>query len=293
MSGSPAALSEQVRGDVARALSEDMGTGDITAALIPATAEARASVMCREQAVLCGTAWFEAVFHQLDPRVKVEWRMCDGNLITAGQTVCALHGPARGILSGERTALNFLQTLSGTATVSNAYAHAVAGLSVELLDTRKTLPGLRAMQKYAVVCGGCHNHRRGLYDAILIKENHIMVLGGVDEALAAARRANPAVTVEIEVESLEQLAQAAQAGADIVLLDNFDIGMLREAVKLNAGRARLEVSGGVTLDTVRDIAATGVDRISIGALTKDVRAVDFSMRVQMSDVRHLTSDASK
>jgi len=281
MSGLPESLRDQIRDDVARALAEDIGAGDLTANLIPETAHARAAVMCRERAVLCGSAWFDAVFRQLDPRINVEWRLDDGDFTAAGQAVCSLHGPARGILSGERTALNFLQAMSGTATLANTYARAVEGFSVELLDTRKTLPGLRALQKYAVVCGGCRNHRQGLYDAVLIKENHIMVLGGVGKAVAAARRAYPAVTVEIEVETVVQLAQAVEAGADIVLLDNFTIEALRDAVALNAGRARLEVSGGVNLDTVRGIAATGVDRISIGALTKDVRAVDFSMRIEM------------
>ena len=281
MSGLPVSLRDQMRDDVARALAEDIGTGDLTAALVPEGAEARASVICREQAVLCGSAWFDGVFQHLDPRVQVEWRLGDGDLTTTDHTVCGLQGPARAILSGERTALNFLQAMSGTATLANAYVRAVEGFSVQLLDTRKTLPGLRAMQKYAVVCGGCRNHRQGLYDAVLIKENHIMVLGGVGKAVAAARRAYTAVTVEIEVETVEQLAQAVEAGADIVLLDNFSTEALRGAVALNAGRTRLEVSGGVNLDTVRDIAATGVDRISIGALTKDVRAVDFSMRIQM------------
>lgn len=286
MSTLPESLSEQARNDAARALVEDIGTGDVTAALIPETVQARASVICREQAILCGSAWFDAVFRQLDPRVRVEWQLRDGDMTAPGQAVCGLRGPARAILSGERTALNFLQAMSGTATLANAYARAVEGFSVQLLDTRKTLPGLRACQKYAVVCGGCHNHRQGLYDAVLIKENHIMVLGGVGKAVAAAHDAYPGLTVEIEVETVEQLAQAVEAGADIVLLDNFTIEALRGAVALNAGRTRLEVSGGVNLDTVRDIAATGVDRISIGALTKDVRAVDFSMGVQMPDIRH-------
>ncbi len=281
MTGLPASLIHQAGDDVARALAEDIGGGDLTAGLVPETALAGAVVICRERAVLCGSAWFDAVFHQLDPRIQVEWRLGDGDMTTAGQAVCGLHGPARGILSGERTALNFLQTMSGTATLANSYARAVAGSSVELLDTRKTLPGLRAMQKYAVVCGGCRNHRQGLYDAVLIKENHIMVLGGVGKAVAAARQAYPTVTVEIEVETVAQLAEAVAAGADVVLLDNFSIEALRDAVALNAGRVRLEVSGGVNLDTVRDIAFTGVDRISIGALTKDVRAVDFSMRIDM------------
>jgi nicotinate-nucleotide pyrophosphorylase (carboxylating) len=286
-------LQRHISDDVARALIEDVGSGDLTAALIPPAATARAALLCREQAVLCGSAWFDAVFRQLDPGVTVAWRLDDGDVMAAGQTVCTLIGPARALLTGERVALNFLQSASGTATVARRYAQAVSGLNVMLLDTRKTVPGLRVMQKYAVACGGCRNHRRGLYDAVLIKENHIMVLGGVAAAVAAARSAYPAVTVEIEVETAAQLVEAVAAGADIVLLDNFSLEALREAVALNAGRARLEVSGGVTLDTVRDIAATGVDRISIGALTKDLRAVDFSMRVQVSDIRDQTSGDGK
>ncbi|HKJ77018.1 MAG TPA: carboxylating nicotinate-nucleotide diphosphorylase [Gammaproteobacteria bacterium] len=270
---------EEIRAAVSRALAEDIGPGDLTAALVPEAAPARASVICREEAVLCGAAWFEEVFTQLDPGVKIEWLRGDGEPMHDGQTVCRLQGPARALLSAERVALNFLQTLSGTATLARRYAAAVAGLPVELLDTRKTLPGMRDMQKYAVACGGCRNHRRGLYDGILIKENHIHVLGSVSGAIAAARRRYPDLPVEIEVETLDQLREAVAAPADIVLLDNFDLQTLGEAVALNGGRTVLEVSGGVNLDTVRDIAATGVDRISIGALTKDVRAVDFSMRM--------------
>lgn len=270
---------EEIRAAVSRALAEDIGPGDVTAALVPEAASARASVICREEAVLCGAAWFQEVFARLDPAVAVEWHLDDGDSIREGRAVCRLQGPARALLSGERVALNFLQTLSGTATLARRYAAAVAGLAVEPLDTRKTVPGMRAMQKYAVACGGCRNHRRGLYDGILIKENHIHMLGSVSAAVAAARGRYPHMSVEIEVETLEQLREAVCASADIVLLDNFSPDLLRRAVELNAGRTVLEVSGGVTLETVRAIAATGVDRISIGALTKDVRAVDFSMRM--------------
>lgn len=270
---------EAMRDAVSRALAEDLGTGDVTAALVPGAARAQATVICREEAVLCGAAWFEEVFRQLSPEVRAAWRLGDGEPLAAGQTVCTLQGPARALLSGERVALNFLQTLSGTATLSRRYARAVEGFPVTLLDTRKTLPGMRAMQKYAVACGGCHNHRQGLYDALLIKENHIHVLGSVRQAVEAARRVYPRMSVEIEVETLAQLQEAVAAGADTVLLDNFSLAELQRAVTLNAGRATLEVSGGVTLDTLREIAATGVDRISVGALTKDVRAVDFSMRM--------------
>jgi len=270
---------EEIRAAVSRALAEDIGPGDLTAALVPEDTSARASVICREQAVLCGAAWFEEVFAQLDGAVSVAWSRRDGDTLSEGDELCRLHGPARALLSGERVALNFLQTLSGTATVARRYAEAVAGLPVKILDTRKTLPGLRAMQKYAVACGGCSNHRHGLYDGILIKENHIHVLGSVGEAVAAARERYPHMPVEIEVESLEQLGEALAASADMVLLDNFSPQMLRQAVALNGGRTVLEVSGGVTLETVREAAATGVDRISIGAITKDVRAVDLSMRL--------------
>lgn len=280
MTGGEVALPADLDETVARALAEDIGPGDVTAELVAADRRAAASVVCREAAVLCGTPWLERVFARLDPRVVVTRRRNDGDLLQPGEAVCTLEGPARALLSGERVALNFLQTLSGTATLSRHYAEAVQGLGVRLLDTRKTVPGLRAMQKYAVACGGCHNHRQGLYDAVLIKENHIAVLGGVTAAVAAARSNYSDLGIEIEVETLEQLSEAIDAGADIVLLDNFPVDDLRRAVAMNAGRVLLEVSGGVTLETVYDIARTGVDRISVGALTKDVRAIDFSMRFE-------------
>lgn len=278
-----------VREDVARALAEDLGGGDRTASLIDDAARATATVVTREAAVLCGTAWFEQTFRALDPAVEVRWRSGDGDAVDAGQVLCTLSGSARALLSGERTALNFLQTLSGTATLARRYRERVADLPVTLLDTRKTLPGLRAAQKYAVRCGGCANHRLGLHDGVLIKENHIAACGSIKKAVETARSMCPALPVEIEVEDLGQMAEAIAAGADILLLDNFDPGALREAVALNrnlngnpgGGPALLEASGGVTLANLREIAETGVDRISIGALTKDLRATDLSMRFQI------------
>lgn len=269
---------EAIAAQVRAALAEDVGTGDRTAALIPADASGRARVLSREAAVLCGTAWADEVFRQLDPRVGIEWLAHDGDAIAPDQTLLRLSGLARSLLTGERTALNFLQTLSGTATAARRWADAVAGTGARILDTRKTIPGLRLAQKYAVTCGGCHNHRVGLYDAVLIKENHIAAAGSVTAALRAAQREAAGLEVEIEVETLDQLREALAAGARRVLLDNFPRERLREAVAIAAGRARLEASGGVTLDTVRAIAETGVDDISVGALTKDVRAVDLSMR---------------
>ena len=270
----PGAIAAQVR----LALAEDLGSGDLTAGLVPQPSEAHAEVIVREDAVLCGVDWFDEVFRQLDGDIRVSWSADDGARLTAGQRVCELRGPARPILSGERTALNFLQTLSGTASCAARYVAAIAGTSATILDTRKTLPGLRLAQKYAVRCGGASNHRVGLYDAILIKENHIRAAGSIGAALQAAFALRSAVLIEVEVETLEQLDQALGAGAQRVLLDNFDPAGLREAVKCTAGRAKLEASGGVNLDTVRDIALTGVDFISVGQLTKDVRATDFSMR---------------
>ena len=228
--------------------------------------------------MLCGTAWVDEVFRALDAGVAVAWHHVDGDVLAAGDVICRLRGPARALLTGERTALNFLQTLCGTATLARRWAQAVAGTGTRVLDTRKTVPGLRLAQKYAVVCGGCHNHRVGLYDAVLIKENHIAAAGSVGAALAAARALAPDLEVEIEVETLDQLREALAAGARRVLLDNFSPERLREAVALAGGRARLEASGGVTIDNVRAIAETGVDDVSVGALTKDVRAVDLSMR---------------
>jgi nicotinate-nucleotide pyrophosphorylase (carboxylating) len=264
--------------EVRCALAEDIGTGDVTAALIPETSRVTATVVCRETAVLCGTSWFAEVFHQLDPEIAIDWAQVDGDLISADQRVCTLHGLSRPLLTGERTALNFLQTLSGTATAAHRYASTIADLPTKVLDTRKTLPGLRQAQKYAVCCGGCYNHRHGLYDGILIKENHILAAGSIAAAVERARTCDSNLPVEIEVENLDELQQALAASADILLLDNFDLPDLFEAVRLNQKRAKLEASGGITLGNIRQIAETGVDYISVGALTKDIHAIDMSMR---------------
>ncbi|MBI4692841.1 MAG: carboxylating nicotinate-nucleotide diphosphorylase [Gammaproteobacteria bacterium] len=263
---------------VRRALDEDVGVGDLTAELIPAAQPGRARVITRDEAVLCGQAWFERSFTMLDPRVQVRWSKRDGEAMQPGDVVCEIDGPARALVTGERTALNFLQTLSGTATVARRYADCLTGTHTRLLDTRKTIPGLRAAQKYAVRCGGGRNHRHGLYDAILIKENHIEAAGSVPAAIAALRAAHGALPIETEVESLAELAAAIEAGADIVLLDNFTPAMMREAVALAVGRVKLEASGGFTFEDLRSVAETGVDYISVGGLTKHLRAVDFSMR---------------
>jgi nicotinate-nucleotide pyrophosphorylase (carboxylating) len=263
---------------VALALAEDVGSGDLTAALIPENAQAEATVISRENAILCGAAWFNAVFHQLDARIAVDWQAADGDRIVPDQLLCNLRGPARALLTGERTALNFLQMLSGVATLAGRYADAVAGTQATVLDTRKTLPGLRLAQKYAVRCGGCRNHRIGLFDAVLIKENHIMAAGSISNAIAAARHLHPGVTVEVEVENFAELNEALVAEPDIIMLDNFSRTDMAEAVKITGGRVKLEASGNVNFNTVRSIAETGVDYISIGGLTKDVRAVDLSMR---------------
>lgn len=274
---------------VRRALEEDVGPGDVTADLVPCDCRAGASVLAREDAVLCGTAWFDEVFAQLDDRISVAWASGDGELIQPGQVLCRLEGPARALLSGERTALNFLQLLSGTATVARRYAEAVAGTGCRVLDTRKTLPGLRSAQKYAVACGGAANHRHGLYDAVLIKENHIIAAGGTAAALHAARAAHPDLSIEIEVESLAELDEALAGDADVVMLDNFALDVLREAVARTRSRpgcaTRLEASGNVELASVRSIAETGVDYVSVGGLTKHVRAVDLSMRFRLDPPR--------
>jgi len=270
----PRALIED---DVRRALAEDVGGGDRTAALVPDTT-ATAELVTREAGVLSGAAWFDETFRQLDPRVHVSWLRRDGERIAADETLCRLEGPARALLTGERTALNFLQTLSGTATTAARYVEAVRGTHAVVLDTRKTLPGLRRAQKYAVTCGGGQNHRLGLYDAILIKENHIAAAGSVGAALDRARAAAGGTPIEIEVENLGQLRDALTHGATRILLDNFDLKTLRAAVRETAGRARLEASGGVTLDNIRAIAETGVDFISVGGLTKSVHALDLSLR---------------
>jgi nicotinate-nucleotide pyrophosphorylase (carboxylating) len=272
------ALDQQILQAVHAALAEDVGSGDVTARLLPEDLQGRAHVISREAAVLCGTAWFNAVFQCLDTRVRVHWEAQDGDAVAPDQVLCRLEGPARALLTGERSALNFLQTLSGTATLARRYAEAVAGLPVRILDTRKTLPGLRMAQKYAVRTGGCHNHRNGLYDGILIKENHIAAAGSLTAAVQAARELDTGLAVEVEVENLDQAREALDAGADILLLDNFSLADLAAAVALNTGRARLEASGGVTLETVHSIAATGVDLVSVGGLTKDLRALDLSFR---------------
>ena len=269
---------------VARALAEDVGSGDLTAALVPASRQGRATVITREAAVLCGRPWFDEVFHQVDPAVQVSWDADEGAAVEPGQRLCRLAGPARSLLTGERTALNFLQTLSGTATATRRYVQLVAGLPCRILDTRKTLPGLRRAQKYAVRCAGGSNHRMGLYDGILVKENHIMAAGSIAAAVGAARAAGASVPVEVEVESLDELRQALDAGADMALLDEFSLDDLRTAVAMNRshprGPMRLEASGNVTFETLRAIAETGVDFVSIGSLTKHVRAVDLSMRFE-------------
>ncbi|ELO1553622.1 carboxylating nicotinate-nucleotide diphosphorylase [Aeromonas hydrophila] len=282
-------LQQDIRRAVRAALLEDLGdaltpldqpdaSADITAQLIPADRLASARVITREAGVFCGQPWVDEVFVQLGGEVRVEWLVQDGEVLSPNQELFRLHGPARVLLTGERNALNFVQTLSGVATLTARYVAELADTDCRLLDTRKTLPGLRSAQKYAVTCGGGKNHRIGLFDAYLIKENHILACGGIAEAISEARRLNPGKPVEVEVESLVELEQALAAGADIVMLDNFDIPMMREAVALNQSRAKLEVSGNVTLDTLADYAATGVDFISVGALTKHVRALDLSMR---------------
>ncbi len=264
--------------DAARALREDLGAGDLTASLVPAGQNAQARILARESALICGRPWVEATLSQVDASITPRWRVGEGSSCDANQVVLELEGPARSLLTAERTCLNFLQLLSAVATKTASYVKEVRGTRAHIVDTRKTLPGLRMAQKYAVRVGGGTNHRIGLFDAVLIKENHIAAAGGVGAALEAARGAAQAKFIEIEVERLGQLEEALAAGATMVLLDNMDIPSLREAVRINAGRAILEISGGVTLDGVRALAETGVDRISIGALTKDVKAIDFSMR---------------
>ena len=278
---SPAAIAQLARSDATRALEEDVGSGDLTAALVDPARRAQARVLAREEAVICGAPWAEAALRQVDPSLQVQWLVAEGERCSADQVVLQVEGPARALLTAERTALNFLQLLSGVATKTARYVEAVRGTRARIVDTRKTLPGLRLAQKYAVKTGGGTNHRIGLYDAVLIKENHIAAAGGVRPVLQAAQRvAAQASFIEIEVETLAQLQEALEAGARMVLLDNMDLDTLHEAVRLNAGRAILEISGGVTLERLRALAETGVDRISIGALTKDVRATDFSMRLK-------------
>jgi nicotinate-nucleotide pyrophosphorylase (carboxylating) len=265
---------------VRRALAEDVGQGDLTAALVPEDARAVATIVARESAVVCGIAWVDEVFRQLDPDIRVDWAVAEGARVAADQCLCTITGRARPMLTGERTALNFLQLMCGTATIARRYADAVEGTACHILDTRKTIPGLRAEQKYAVRCGGCDNHRMGLYDGILIKENHVAAAGGIAAALKAARAAAADVPIEVEVENLDEVREALAAGAERLLLDDFSLEDTREAVTLARGRARLEASGGMDLDRLREVAATGVDYISVGSLTKHVRAIDLSMRFQ-------------
>ena len=270
---------QYVTDTVTRALLEDVGTGDLTASLIDSSALASATIMTREAGILCGMAFASEAFRQTDPACQLDWRLSDGDSLSAGDELCRIQGPARALLTAERTALNFIQLLSGTATTASLYAARVAHTGVKLLDTRKTLPGLRLAQKYAVACGGCHNHRIGLFDAFLIKENHIAAAGSISAAISTARRAATGKLIEVEVETAEELHQALEAGADRIMLDNFSLEQLCEAVKTAGGRAELEASGNVTDETLVSIAETGVDLISIGALTKHVRALDLSMRL--------------
>ena len=271
-------LPNDLQTTVARALDEDIGTGDVTAGLIPAAKQASATVICREAAILCGTAWFDEVFRQLDPAVHIIWQHQDGERVAANAVLCTLQGSARSILSGERAALNFLQTLSATATATRRYVDLVAHTQCRILDTRKTLPGLRTAQKYAVVCGGGTNHRIGLYDRVLIKENHIMAAGSITAAIQQARQLHPGILVEVETENLQELAEATAAQADIIMLDEYSLADMREAVRITDGRIPLEASGGVSPETLVAIAETGVNFVSIGGITKHVRAVDLSMR---------------
>ena len=268
---------EEIQRQAAAAIAEDVGSGDLTAGLLPDELPVQAQVIARESGVICGISWFEEVFRQVDVDVVIRWKVADGDRVKENQQLCLIDGKARSLLTAERSALNFLQSLSGTATQTFHYAQAVAGTGVKILDTRKTIPGLRLAQKYAVRCGGGYNHRIGLYDAILIKENHIQAAGSVESVLQHAQQKFPDVETEIEVESLQELQQALDAGAKRVLLDNFSIEDLHIAVALNHGRARLEVSGGVTIEGIRELAGTGVDDISVGALTKHLQAFDLSM----------------
>ena len=275
----PLQLAAEVQRNVLAALAEDIGGGDLTALLSPGDKRSQGTVVSREDAVLAGTAWFDSCFRRLDPLTEIRWNMRDGDTIGAGEVVCEIEANTRTLLTAERAALNFLQLLSATATVTRLYVDAIAGTGARIVDTRKTLPGLRLAQKYAVTCGGGSNHRLGLHDGILIKENHIMAAGGVTAALEQARAIGRGdVFIQIEVETLEQLAEALDAGAKMILLDNMDLAQMREAVALTAGRAELEASGGIRPQTVRAIAETGIHRISIGGLTRDVRAVDLALR---------------
>ncbi len=271
-------LPSDIKKTVKAALKEDIGKGDITASLIPLEARATATVITRETAILCGREWFNETLLQLDDEIMISWQVQDGDLINENQTLCTVQGPARAILSAERVALNFLQLLSGIATESRRYADRVKDLKTAIRDTRKTIPGLRLAQKYAVRCGGCENHRTGLYDGVLIKENHILACGSITRAVEKIRASHPDMLIEVEVENLDEFHEALNAKADMLLLDNFDRAMLQRAVILNKGQAKLEASGGVTFNEIRGLAESGIDYIAIGSLTKDVRSIDLSMR---------------
>ncbi|MBT8141088.1 MAG: carboxylating nicotinate-nucleotide diphosphorylase [Gammaproteobacteria bacterium] len=276
----------EIHAMVERALTEDVGSGDVTAALVPENQQAHAKVFCREQAVICGLAWVNETFRQLDGNITLEWNVKDGDIVAEDSLLVSIKGPARAVLTGERTALNFLQTLSGTATVSAIYAEQVSGTQCKVLDTRKTIPGLRNAQKYAVRCGGSHNHRIGLYDAFLIKENHIISSGGIEKAIHNARQQHPELTLEVETENMQEFHEALAAGADIIMLDEFSFEDIRLAVQICKNfeaDTKLEASGNINLDTLRDYAETGVDFVSSGSLTKHVRAIDLSMRFEFVD----------
>ncbi|HEX5340905.1 MAG TPA: carboxylating nicotinate-nucleotide diphosphorylase [Duganella sp.] len=273
------ALKSAFEANLLAALLEDVGSGDLTGLLVPEGGSAQARVIVREDAVLCGAPWFEGIMNCMQAGIEIDWKYAEGDMMKADSVVCTITGPARALLTGERAALNFLQLLSGVATATRKYVDVIAGTRAHILDTRKTLPGLRLAQKYAVRVGGGQNQRLALYDGILIKENHIAAAGGITNAVLAAKALNKGVSIQVEVESLDELKEALDAGAVSILLDNFDTGMMREAVVINAGRALLEASGGINFDTVRAIAETGVDRISIGSLTKDIQATDYSLRI--------------
>jgi len=273
------ALKSAFEANLLAALLEDVGTGDLTGLLVPEGGSAAARVIVREEAVLCGAPWFEGIMNCMQAGIEIDWKYAEGDLMRADSEVCIIRGPARAILTAERGALNFMQLLSGVASATRKYVDVVAGTRAAILDTRKTLPGLRLAQKYAVRVGGGQNQRLALYDGILIKENHIAAAGGITNAVLAAKALNKGVSIQVEVENLDELKEALDAGAVSILLDNFDTALMRDAVKINAGRALLEASGGINFDTVRAIAETGVDRISIGSLTKDVRATDYSLRI--------------
>ncbi len=280
-------LPENIEETVQRAIKEDVGSGDVTADLINNNRQSEATVICRDNAILAGKAWFNSVFHQIDPHIKIKWNFEDGDFISANSTLCTLSGNSRALLSAERVALNFLQTLSATATQTKQYVDCIAGHNAVILDTRKTLPNLRLAQKYAVTCGGGVNHRKALYDMILIKENHIMAVGSITEAIKQARIFHPSLKVEVETENLKEFFEASQANADIIMLDNFSLEDMQTAVAKNKGKSiKLEASGGVDLSTVKAIAATGVDYISVGQITKDIKAIDLSMRFKEIPSKH-------